>query len=125
VRKAAQTHAEDTLVSSVAVQGSGTTIRRPVAAALCGADGQRSALAGKATRIGRSSDNDIVLPDIKVSRHHAVITDNGTTFVITDLRSANGVWVRGQRIDLSAELREGDRVRIGDQEFTLQSGVAG
>jgi pSer/pThr/pTyr-binding forkhead associated (FHA) protein len=66
-----------------------------------------------------------VLPDIKVSRHHAVITDNGTTFVITDLRSANGVWVRGQRIDLSAELREGDRVRIGDQEFTLQSGVAG
>jgi SARP family transcriptional regulator, regulator of embCAB operon len=123
VRRAAQTHAEDTLVSSVAVQGSGTAVRRPLAAALLGADGQRYALAGRATRIGRSSDNDIVLPDVKVSRHHAVITDNGTSFVITDLRSANGVRVREQRIDPSAELFEGDRIRIGDQEFTLEAGA--
>jgi pSer/pThr/pTyr-binding forkhead associated (FHA) protein len=88
---------------------------------LRGADGHRYALAGTATRIGRSSDNDIVLSDVKVSRHHAVITDNGTTFVITDLGSANGVRVRGQRIDPSAELGEGDPIRIGDQEFTLET----
>jgi SARP family transcriptional regulator, regulator of embCAB operon len=121
VRKAAQAHAEDTLVSAVAVEGNATTIRRPVAAALRRADGQLYALAGTATRIGRSSDNDIVLPDVKVSRHHAVITDNGAAFVITDLGSVNGVRVRGQRIDPSAELFEGDRVRIGDQEFTLET----
>jgi DNA-binding SARP family transcriptional activator len=121
VRKVAQAHAEDTLVSSVALKGSATTIRRPVAATLRGADGHRYALAGTATRIGRSSDNDIVLSDVKVSRHHAVITDNGTTFVITDLGSANGVRVRGQRIDPSAELGEGDPIRIGDQEFTLET----
>jgi SARP family transcriptional regulator, regulator of embCAB operon len=121
VRKAAQAHAEDTLVSAVALKGSATTIRRPVAATLRRADGQRYALAGTATRIGRSSDNDIVLSDVKVSRHHAVITDNGTTFVITDLGSANGVRVRGQRIDPSAELGEGDPIRIGDQEFTFET----
>lgn len=121
VCKAAQTHAEDTLVSSVAIKGYATPIRRPVAAALCGADGQRYPLAGTITRIGRSSDNDIVLSDVKVSRHHAVITDNGTTFVITDLGSANGVRVRGRRIDPSAELGDGDRIRIGDQEFTLET----
>lgn len=115
VRKAAQAHAEDTIVSSVALKGDPITIR----AALCGADGQRYAL-GTATRIGRSPDNNIVLSDVKVSRHHAVITDNGTTLVITDLGSANGVLVAGQRIDTSVELCEGDRLRIGDQEFTLE-----
>jgi DNA-binding SARP family transcriptional activator len=121
VCKAAQAHAEDTIVSSVALKGNATTIRRPVAAALRRADGQRYALAGTATRIGRSSDNDIVLSDVKVSRHHAVITDNGAAFVITDLGSANGVSVRGQRIDPSAELVAGDRIRIGDQDFTLET----
>jgi DNA-binding SARP family transcriptional activator len=121
VRKAAQAHAEDTIVSSVAVEGNATVIRRPVAAALRGPDGQRYALAVPATRLGRSIDNDIVLSDVKVSRHHAVITDNGTAFVITDLGSFNGVRVRGQRIDFSAELFAGDPIRIGDQEFTLET----
>ena len=121
VRKAAQVHAEETIASSVVVEGNATPIRRPVAAALRGADGQRYALAGTATRIGRSSDNDIVLPDVKVSRHHAVITHSGTAFVITDLGSANGVRVRGQRIDPSDELCEGDLIRIGDQEFTFET----
>jgi SARP family transcriptional regulator, regulator of embCAB operon len=120
VRQAAQAHAEETIASSVAVEGNLTMIRRPVAAALRGANGQRYALAGTATRIGRSSDNDIVLSDVKVSRHHAVITDNGSAFVITDLGSVNGVRVRGQRIDHSAELREGDHLRIGSKEFTLE-----
>jgi SARP family transcriptional regulator, regulator of embCAB operon len=121
VRHAAQAHAEETIVSSVAVEGNATPIRRPAAAALRGTDGQRYVLAGKATRIGRSSDNDIVLSDVKVSRHHAVITDDGTAFVITDLGSVNGVRVGGQRIDPSAELCDGDRLRIGDQEFTLET----
>ncbi len=49
-----------------------------------------------ATRIGRLTDNDIVLDDANVSRHHAVIIDTGTSFVITDLRSANGVDVGGR-----------------------------
>jgi SARP family transcriptional regulator, regulator of embCAB operon len=118
VRKAAQVHAEDTIdMLSQTAAGIG----RPVPAALYAADGQRYALVGTATRIGRSPDNDIVLSDAKVSRHHAVITDNGTTFVITDLGSANGVRVLGQRIHISAELSEGDRIRIGDHEFTLET----
>jgi SARP family transcriptional regulator, regulator of embCAB operon len=88
---------------------------------LRGADGQRHALAGMATRIGRSSDNDIVLSDVKVSRHHAAITVSGAAFVITDLGSVNGVRVGGQRIDPTAELSDGDRIRIGDQEFTFET----
>jgi SARP family transcriptional regulator, regulator of embCAB operon len=118
VRKTAQAHAEDTIVAE---SDNAISTRRSDAAALRGADGQRYALVGTATRIGRSPDNDIVLSDGKVSRHHAVITDDGGTFLITDLGSANGVRVRGRRIDPSTELRDGDRVRIGDQEFTLET----
>lgn len=124
VRTAAQAHAEDTIVSSVAVEGNVTAIRRPdtkPVATLRTDGGQRHTLAGPVTRIGRNADNDIVLSDVKVSRHHAVITASGTAFVITDLGSVNGVRVRGERIDPSAELFDGDRIRIGDQEFTFEA----
>ena len=73
-----------------------------------------------ATRIGRRSDNDIVLIDDDVSRHHAVIIDTGTSFVITDLRSANGVDVNHERIRGTATLADGDRIRICDHEFTFE-----
>ncbi len=77
-------------------------------------------LSAAATRIGRLSDNDIVLDDAAVSRHHAVIIDTGTSFVITDLRSANGVDVQNERIRGTATLRDGDRIRICDHEFTFE-----
>jgi DNA-binding SARP family transcriptional activator len=84
--------------------------------------GRHFPLRATATRIGRRSDNDIVLTDDDVSRHHAVIVDTGTSFVITDLRSANGVEVQRQRIRTSANLADGDHIRIGDHEFTFEIG---
>lgn len=77
-------------------------------------------LVAAATRIGRLPDNDIVLDDVRVSRHHAVLIDTGTSFVITDLRSANGVEVGGQRIRGTATLDHGDRIRICDHEFVFE-----
>ncbi|OBK52672.1 BTAD domain-containing putative transcriptional regulator [Mycobacterium sp. 1081908.1] len=79
-------------------------------------------LTGATTRIGRFTDNDVVLDDTDVSRHHAVITDTGTGFMMTDLRSTNGVEVQGQRIRGSATLANGDRIRIGGHEFTFEIG---
>ncbi|BBX95607.1 transcriptional regulatory protein EmbR [Mycobacterium lacus] len=73
-----------------------------------------------ATRIGRLHDNDIVLDDANVSRHHAVIIDTGTNFIINDLRSSNGVHVQHQRIRSTATLNDGDHIRICDHEFTFQ-----
>lgn len=84
------------------------------------ASGRAYPLVATATRIGRLSDNDIVLDDNNVSRHHAVIIDTGTSFVITDLRSANGIDVRGERIRGTATLGDGDTIRICDHEFTFE-----
>ena len=77
-------------------------------------------LRGVATRIGRLSDNDIVVDDDTVSRHHAVIVDTGNSFVITDLQSANGVDVGNQRIRTSETLADGDCIRICGHEFTFE-----
>jgi DNA-binding SARP family transcriptional activator len=86
------------------------------------AAGRRYPLRGAATRIGRLADNDIVLEDDSVSRHHAVIVDTGNSFVITDLQSANGVDVADRRIRTSETLADGDRIRICGHEFTFEIG---
>jgi DNA-binding SARP family transcriptional activator len=93
-----------------------------VVAWLRDANGYQHRLNGATTRIGRFHDNDIVLDDTDVSRHHAVIIDTGTGFVITDLRSTNGVEVQRNRIRSSAPLVDGDHVRICSYEFIFETG---
>jgi DNA-binding SARP family transcriptional activator len=92
------------------------------AARLRDASGRLHPLRGSVTRIGRLPDNDIVLDDADVSRHHAIITDTGTgtSYVVTDLGSANGVEVENQRIHETAPIFDGDGIRIGRHEFTLE-----
>lgn len=82
--------------------------------------GREYLLSGRTTRIGRFTDNDIVLDDTDVSRHHAVITNTGTGFVLTDLRSTNGVEVQGLRIRGSSSLDDGDHISIGGCEFVFE-----
>jgi DNA-binding SARP family transcriptional activator len=117
VKRAARTTAVHTVhdVDLRTSVGAASTIGRLVAAT-----GEVHPLLATATRIGRLSDNDIVLDDVKVSRHHAVLIDTGTSFVITDLRSANGVEVCGERIRGTATLSDGDPIRICDHHFTFR-----
>jgi ABC-type multidrug transport system ATPase subunit len=76
--------------------------------------------AGSVT-IGRASDNDIVIPDVLASRHHAtlVLTPLGTE--IQD-RSVNGTFVNGTRVG-SAILSEGDVVTIGNVDLIVSGGM--
>jgi DNA-binding SARP family transcriptional activator len=82
--------------------------------------GRQYLLNGATTRIGRLEDNDIVLDDEDVSRYHAMIINTGTGFVITDLRSTNGVEVRGRPIQGNATLADGDHIRFGKSEFIFE-----
>jgi pSer/pThr/pTyr-binding forkhead associated (FHA) protein/soluble lytic murein transglycosylase-like protein len=65
-----------------------------------------------ATRIGRASDCEIVLDDEGLSRQHAVVTCRGGRCTLEDRGSSNGTFVNGGRIE-RAELRDGDRIRLG------------
>jgi SARP family transcriptional regulator, regulator of embCAB operon len=112
---------QTTRKNSVVDVDPGTAVAsEPVVARLRDMSGRQYRLNDATTRIGRLADNDIVLDDTDVSRHHALITDTGTGFVITDLRSTNGVEVQRNRIRPSATLADGDHIRIGGQEFTFE-----
>jgi SARP family transcriptional regulator, regulator of embCAB operon len=72
------------------------------------------------TGIGRRGDNSVVIDDPKVSRYHATIIDTGASFVLNDLRSANGVQVGHERVRGSRTLSDGDVITIGGYEFTFE-----
>ncbi len=122
-RKAAQTTAVHTINSVDARTAVGTQIAMAYLRATSGprsVEQGRHPLLAAATRIGRLPENEIVLDNASVSRHHAVIIDTGTSYVITDLHSANGVFVGNQRIRGTATLGHGDRIRICDHEFVFE-----
>lgn len=110
-------HADETIEAALGQLP--PTAERTDGPVLRGADGHLYPLRAMNTRIGRNPDNNVVLADAKVSRHHAAIIDTGSSFVIADLNSTNGVYVRDRRIHPSATLSNGDLIRIGDQEFTF------
>ena len=49
--------------------------------------------------IGRSDDNNIVIPDGSVSSHHAEVSFDGSSWLLTDTGSTNGTKVGGERVD--------------------------
>jgi adenylate cyclase len=77
-------------------------------------------LTGGRVRIGRGSDNDIVLADVSVSRNHAEIRRGPDGWHIHDLQSTNGVEVNRVAVR-SAPLRPGDHITIGAFELDVES----
>src|SRR5688572_31826259 len=71
--------------------------------------------------VGRQDGNTIRLTERNVSRQHARLVRNEHGFRIEDLDSYNGVVVNGHRIDKAADLRDGDRVGVGDYIIALKS----
>jgi pSer/pThr/pTyr-binding forkhead associated (FHA) protein len=71
---------------------------------------------GRRTRIGRGSDNELVIDTKHVSRYHAVLLAGPVHTSIEDLNSTNGVFVNGKRVARQV-LKDGDRVTIGRTRF--------
>jgi pSer/pThr/pTyr-binding forkhead associated (FHA) protein len=75
--------------------------------------------------IGRTSECDIQIFDERVSRQHAKIWERGGVVFIRDLKSRNGTFVEGERIE-RCTLLSGKSLRIADITFevtALQSTV--
>src|SRR5712692_8067224 len=80
---------------------------------------------GSTWRIGRTPENDVVLPADLVSRNHAMIqlTDSREYYLI-DLGSVNGSYVNGARVSIPRALKDGDLIKIGDNVLTFRHGGA-
>jgi len=70
--------------------------------------------------LGRSSDNDVVLRDFSVSRHHARVDARGEEFEIVDLESTNGVRINDDLVP-SGSFVVGDRIGVGSFELVIES----
>ena len=75
-----------------------------------------------AIKIGRATDNDIVIPDVLASRHHATLVPKPGGAEIIDNRSINGTFVNGARVE-SAVLHDGDTVTIGNVDLLFRGGT--
>jgi phosphoserine phosphatase RsbU/P len=82
--------------------------------------GQRFALDGDCTLIGRQPDAGIYLDALAVSRQHARILHEEGTYYVEDLGSSNGTWLNGSRLCAREPLTEGDMLQIGPYLFNLQ-----
>ena len=74
---------------------------------------------GVLTTIGRTPDNQIVVPVREVSRRHAEIVLTDTGYVVKDLGSPNGTFVNGERIT-EHRLQDEDRIAMGGQVFVFK-----
>jgi pSer/pThr/pTyr-binding forkhead associated (FHA) protein len=70
------------------------------------------ALSGDEISLGRDLDNSIVLADQAVSRHHGKLLRTTRGWLLVDVRSGNGIWLNGQRVN-NHFLSDGDLFRMG------------
>ncbi len=70
--------------------------------------------------IGRDESCDVVISDGSSSREHARLTRSGERFVLKDLDSKNGTWVRSKRVT-ERKLFNGTNFRIGDTFFVYKA----
>lgn len=79
-------------------------------------------LAQNVISIGRTPDNKIVVPHPQVSSKHAILSKQGNEFFLEDKGSANGTFVRGQRLSPGQRVpvANGEKIFIGPMPVLLQ-----
>ncbi len=77
---------------------------------------------GDGAVLGRGGDVEIRLEDPFASSRHARVLTQAGAVVLEDLGSTNGTYLNEELLQGPAPLHPGDRVRIGDSEFTYEEG---
>jgi tetratricopeptide (TPR) repeat protein len=79
-------------------------------------------LTGTRMRIGRGEQNEIILPDPtkEISRFHAELRFEDGAYVLVDLDSQNGIWLKGQR-QTRIPLEPGVAASLGPYTLSLQA----
>ena len=111
------------------VEPGATMIYKPQPADESGVDREVAVLSwdGRSLRVdkrrvllGRSRECDIQIEDPNVSRRHAELRQEGSSYWIVDLDSTNGLEVNGRRVK-RAKLDEGDTFTVGSTDVTFRT----
>ena len=70
--------------------------------------------------LGRGDQADIMLEDSFASTNHARLVPHGDVIVLEDLGSTNGTYLNDEPLRGPQPLHPGDRIRIGDSDFTFE-----
>ena len=83
--------------------------------------GTRFEVGAGGVRLGRSSSNDVHIPDEELSRNHCLFEQSGEAGIrVTDLASANGTFVNGEQLGSdSRELKPGDMIEVGSTAISV------
>jgi pSer/pThr/pTyr-binding forkhead associated (FHA) protein len=68
-------------------------------------------------RIGWDPRNDVVVKDPLISQFHAQIRFEGEDYFVSDLGSAEGTWLNGEKIDKEEQLFPGYHLKVGNSKF--------
>ncbi len=71
--------------------------------------------------IGRRSDCQVFVPDMRVSRQHARLFKDGEVWTLEDLGSNNGTYVNGVRVKHSTNLRHDDEIAIANNRIRVEA----
>jgi hypothetical protein len=82
--------------------------------------GERRVLEAQRSVLGRSRDVDVQIDDPNVSRRHAEIVQEGSTYWLVDLGSTNGTEVDGRRVQ-RVRLVDGSRFTLGETTVTFST----
>jgi DNA-binding winged helix-turn-helix (wHTH) protein len=84
-------------------------------------EGRRYPLIEGENVLGRADDCEVSLELASISRHHAVITVDGDRITLRDLRSKNGTFIRGRRIDGTVDVSDSRQMRLGSVTLIIMS----
>jgi pSer/pThr/pTyr-binding forkhead associated (FHA) protein len=82
-------------------------------------NGERLPVDRRVLVLGRGQDCDVRLSDPNVSRRHAELRQEETSYWIVDLGSTNGLEVNGRRLR-QAKLEGGDRITLGSTDVVFE-----
>jgi sigma-B regulation protein RsbU (phosphoserine phosphatase) len=87
--------------------------------------GRRYKLADGEYVIGRRSDCQIFVPDMRVSRQHARLWRDGESWSLEDLGSNNGTFINGIRLQQATQLRHEDEITIANNKIRVDAKDSG
>jgi pilus assembly protein CpaF len=90
-----------------------------IALAEKGGGSKRLSLDQEEVTVGRLDENDIVLNKGNVSKYHARFVFKGGKYIVVDLKSTNGTFINGKKIDAPKVVKPADKIYIGDYIINL------
>jgi DNA-binding NtrC family response regulator len=110
----------DASIATRVTPGSGRASNDFTLLVLTGLAVGQTVVVDRKVKVGKAADNDLVLPDDTVSRHHCELERRGDCVFVKDLGSTNGTRIAGSKVT-EALAPPGSILRFGEVEVVVRA----